>query len=540
MVRSSIEKSLRFRHAASVASRCLFISFLFYTVALGSAQGAQAGGEGTTEARVGRLIGDIVSGQERALGELALMGAPAVRPLLKTLRQGSTAETAAAARALVRLSESIQGNATILSHIRQLEAADGFDRSIAASNLVKVGDEAVPYLLISAKDPRLATMVAEILKRIGVPDPKLLTGDPAGSTALSMEWKISAEGLAVERRLSASGDSLYALAGVLVKYDTDGTELWRTSYGIPGNPTTMTTDQDGFIYVVAEQEEDWIITKYSPDGHISWSTRYRPRQSESPLDGPRSIAVDNVGNVYVVGLFSHSQLSSNLAILSYDAIGGDLGTAVASDVFVKGPLGDTQRLSPSSLAAVAVDRLGNVYAALGEYSRGKRFAKWTSKGKLDWSIAFEEEFTPKAIEIDDAGNLYAAGAVGDRDAGIKIVRISPEAQLLQFADLTNELTGLGTMTSDIDGGLIIAMSGYKESVIVKLCSDGSIAWRHRARSADDGAAIPSGLALDDRGHVFLSTWSEAVLPGPEFTVSTGAIVKYGFQGDLASACLDRN
>lgn len=89
---------------------------------------------------------------------------------------------------------------------------------------------------------------------------------------------------------------------ITIKYDQNGNEIWASSYGHPDTDTltsAIVTDSSGNIYVVGNSwnTSGFVIVKYASDGKQLWDTDYGPYAASG------SLALDNTGNVYVAGSF---------------------------------------------------------------------------------------------------------------------------------------------------------------------------------------------------------------------------------------------
>ncbi|MEK9139056.1 MAG: SBBP repeat-containing protein, partial [Bacteroidota bacterium] len=152
-----------------------------------------------------------------------------------------------------------------------------------------------------------------------------------------------------------------------IKYNSAGVQQWAARYNGPGNANdearSIAVDDSGNVYVTGNSPGsgtgvDYATIKYNLLGVQQWVSRYNGPVSAS--DFSRSIAVDQLGNVYVSGYSEGGQTGSDIATIKYNSAG--------DSVWVRRYDAGTGTSSQDAAYALAIDTLGNVYVTGTGYS----------------------------------------------------------------------------------------------------------------------------------------------------------------------------
>jgi len=117
---------------------------------------------------------------------------------------------------------------------------------------------------------------------------------------------------------------------LLIKYNPAGDTVWTQKYVGPGNGndqiTDMVVDNSGNIYVAgktytADTGIDFLTIKYNSAGVLQWVKTYAGLGNYGDYAG--SIALDDLGNVYVTGTTEKSSINSDYATVKYDPDGNE-------------------------------------------------------------------------------------------------------------------------------------------------------------------------------------------------------------------------
>jgi len=203
-----------------------------------------------------------------------------------------------------------------------------------------------------------------------------------------------------------------------IKYNSEGTVIWEKTYIGPGTSwdegSMITLDNLGNVYVTGKTvsststHEDIITIKYTNDGTELWKKFFNGPGSTT--DEGTALAVDKMHSVYVTGKSYYSSLNGfDIITIKYDSLGTQLwaqnfnGFSNENDIAKE----------------IALDDAGNIYV-LGTTvntttSEDYQLIKYDPAGTRQW----EEKFTNSngagsqeyavALFVDELNNIYAAG-----------------------------------------------------------------------------------------------------------------------------------
>ena len=195
-----------------------------------------------------------------------------------------------------------------------------------------------------------------------------------------------------------------------VKYDTNGTTIWKNSYE-DGMAIDITIDNYGNVYITGwsyggiETDQDYATIKYDPNGNQRWVVRYNgPGNSE---DRAEAIAVDGSGNVYVTGSSSDNNTYSDYSTIKYDTNGNEIWVRCCKVGTVP--------------YALTVDKFGNVYVTgqgrTNDDPYGESFdyvtIKYDHNGDDLWMVRYDNPTNSLDeacdLAIDERGSIYVTG-----------------------------------------------------------------------------------------------------------------------------------
>ncbi len=221
-----------------------------------------------------------------------------------------------------------------------------------------------------------------------------------------------------------------------IKGNSSGVEEWVQRYNGPGNlddgAYSLAVDGSGNVYVTGYStgsgtDRDYATIKYNSAGVEQWVQRYNGPGNSSDVGS--SIAVDDLGNVYVTGKSVISETESGYTTIQYNSAGVQQWIQTYNGPAHTGDWG--------WVPSLAVDTSGNVYVTA--YSWGsatdKDYAtiKYNSSGVQQWVQTYNGPGNSidaiNSIAVDGSGNVYVTGtSVGDgTDADYATIKYSQAA-----------------------------------------------------------------------------------------------------------------
>ncbi|MBK7447482.1 MAG: SBBP repeat-containing protein [Ignavibacteria bacterium] len=202
-----------------------------------------------------------------------------------------------------------------------------------------------------------------------------------------------------------------------IKYNSNGVQKWFTNYNGPMNDNdageVVKVDTLGNVYVSGSSigdmfYYDYATVKYDSLGIEQWVRRYEG--SGHYMDQVNDMAIDKAGSVYVTGNSTESGQGYNMTTIKYNTYGDFLWKA-------------SYHNGPNDIAyAIALDNDGNIYV-IGESdgsgtNEDYETVKYNSFGVQQWIKRYDYSGQfgdyPQAIALDNNGSVFVTGT-SDRD-----------------------------------------------------------------------------------------------------------------------------
>ncbi|MHB8145753.1 MAG: hypothetical protein ACYDGM_00625 [Vulcanimicrobiaceae bacterium] len=289
---------------------------------------------------------------------------------------------------------------------------------------------------------------------------------------------------------AASGWSTPGGAGV--SFSSNAGELYviGASGAIYASPDAGRAQQIFVSSSCSLSVSDQIVASYSATGTGSISPLTTIVGASTQLAGPKGVAVDTSGNIWVTDLHTP-------AITEYAA--GSNGN-MAPIATISGA--STTLYNPDG---IAVDSSGNIYVVDRAMNAVDVFAAG-SNGNVAPTRRIQGSsttlITPNAISVDSSGNMWVSmdSAIVGFPAGTS-GNVAPSADITGSNTLLNTAEGIVVSPS---GFVIVANMGSNSVEVFGPSSSGNVAPAHVLSGASAGLASPGGIALDSAGYLYVS------------------------------------
>lgn len=304
----------------------------------------------------------------------------------------------------------------------------------------------------------------------------------------------------------------------LVKYNSNGEELWVSRYNGTNNSTDfargIALDTLGNVYItgrsaIADKSYDYATVKYNSSGIEQWVRRYNGTGNGNDL--AYAISVDLFGNVYVTGYSIGISTSSDYATIKYDSSG--------IEQWVRRYNGSGNSWDFAN--AMTIDATGNLFIAGTSVGLETYYdcatIKYSPNGNEQWISRYHGSWfsydRASNILLDSLGNIYITGtshnANGSDFATIKYNPSGVEQWVRRYngpGDYTDNVSGFAI---DRSGNVYVTGISYGSSkdfdyATIKYDANGQEKWVARYSSTQSSSDYAIGIAVDNIGNVYVT------------------------------------
>jgi hypothetical protein len=325
--------------------------------------------------------------------------------------------------------------------------------------------------------------------------------------------------MVMARRLAVIMTAAVLPAALFGYVDTAWVRTYQGTTGLTNAIVAMKVDDSGNVYgagysqYTGHHTYKFLTIKYRPGGESAWA-RVCWATANSNCQAT-AVGFDPAGNVYVAGFINGSGTpAGQWGVVKYSPTGDSLWAVE----YLEG--------SRSRPDAMVVDDSGNLYIA-GEIGDGTHInygvLKYRTDSTLQWAAIYSSgTLNPTsralAIAIDKRHNVFVTGVMADDATGtdygtIKFDPLGDTVWVARYISAANGASAAAALVLDsVDNvyvtGSTLAFDGYQDYATVKYDSTGKQIWAATYDDTAHAADEATAIALDSSGAVCVTGWSE--------------------------------
>ncbi len=307
--------------------------------------------------------------------------------------------------------------------------------------------------------------------------------------------------------------------GYISKLSAQGQTIWTYNFTGTGNgdDVVLSVKFDnhkniyltGTTYKSATNNYDLFLVKLDKDGNLLWSETYNG--TASSMDSGGDIALDTLGNIFVVGASMNSGTLVDFVVLKYDSIGNQVWenqydyanfNDAANKVIL---IGDSIYISGVSQSAPNNWDFTTITVSAIDGNIGNAVRSGGSGNGID---------KLNAITYDNSGHIYLTGAVlnANNNYDARTIKLNPNLSIVWSRDY-NGIDSLDDESNDVKvddiGNVYIAgystsSSESKNILLIKYDNLGNIIFEKLQNGLGNGNDRANAVCLGLDGSIFIT------------------------------------
>jgi hypothetical protein len=301
---------------------------------------------------------------------------------------------------------------------------------------------------------------------------------------------------------------------LITRFDAEGTQLWQKEYNHSGSSidygADVVVDANDYIYICGATKasqaafSDYLILRYTGNGDLDWSDTYDGTTSTD--DYASSLTFDEFGDLYITGASQGTGSGYDYVTLKYD-IGGVL-------------IWD-QRYDRNGYDDIAVKVLYNPDLGVDiTGGSGQSTTNWdyvnlrydVNGNQISEGIVTNQGFgfdKPVDMVQDTDGNVYVTGASSQNGTDYDITTVKLDTGNQVVWQKSHGYSGVEDRATSIDiddqgniyvGGFVGNGSGNR-SVLLQYSSTGDLNWKSETPINDQSLSVVADLKVSATGEI---------------------------------------
>ncbi|MDZ4712408.1 MAG: T9SS type A sorting domain-containing protein [bacterium] len=295
---------------------------------------------------------------------------------------------------------------------------------------------------------------------------------------------------------------------VTIKYNSSGDSVW-VARRPTSSPASIAIDNLGNVYVTGGAFEiagnfNFLTIKYNSNGVFQWEHIYSG--AGNLLDFSFALSLDAAGNIYVTGI--SRDVGYDYVTIKYNPSG---------DQVWLNKYNAPNNIDTFEQVDIEVDAANNVYILNTLYIDDDNIhfitIKLNSAGVQQW-VAIDDEFgIAKKMALDNSGNVFVSGGVLDStfDYVFATIKYNSSGVKQWISVYPGSSDGVSGIETNFSGDIFVTGAAaaddpndFTDYVTIKYNTTGASLWVAKYSGIIHSGDFASALALDNSGDVYVT------------------------------------